>query len=499
MDQAARQRRRVRAREIEREDASPVPDPKIDALLALQRSAGNAAVAKLARRILVQGTERNDADPPGPDTPPHRNLYAALRASARDFHFGSEDDLADFLENKKGMAQTPHDAATLLAGAGQPETTPISDVATENTAVSHTTLRKKLRIQLDGMPDLEANAYSSMKRHLLETPPRPQFNEPGASPNNTYAKVSQARYQQAFENYVEVHAQTLRRRKMLFGYDPAREPGHDGDVIFGAQPSAWPRQDNDGLLNPIHAYPVRGTRVRRLGQSQYAAVVRIRAWFHHVDLDTDRRQPTANYPTLGDLTPTQVGTITELGNLWNPFQLAYGAHMPAASAVALAGNLPQFTGASGRTPMLVTFKKPFQILHDLQVARGALSATAPAIDTTAITPGTRDVVSFLRNEGVTRESIAWFIDDVDSAALDRLFALVAGHGQPNQINTAIQGAAAAPVQLESRRALLDRALRDSRVSREPASVTAAIAALDAFAKALRGAGFLTHGEWEMLT
>lgn len=465
----------------------------------------------LQRRVLIQNVERIAVDPPGSGAPPHRLLYTSLRASPREFRFGSEEDLEDLLVDKASITTTTVDADNFVAAAPAGATAAIVAVTRAPTAESHTTLRIKLTVRVQGHSDTEVNAYSSIKRHLLEQPaPRTQYSEPDARPHNTLAKVGKDRYQQAFEDYIDVHAQRLQRRGMLFGYDPSREPGHDADIIFGAQPLTFPRSDNDGLLNPIHAYPVRGTKVRSLSQDEYAAVTRIRAWYHRVDLDRERRQPVPQYPNIASASATTLGQIAQVQNLWNAFRTSYGSHLTAANAQNLANALPANTGPQNKTPMLVTFKTPFSLLHGLMVITGCLSQTAPEKDpvATSITPGTRDIVALLRSQHITRDQIAWFVSDIPDATLTQLFALAAGGQQTNQIMQAfnqvapagsVAGALGPSLQLETRRAKLDYAATESRKLREPTSVVDAIGKVDSYARALAAAGFLTAGEWRLLT
>jgi hypothetical protein len=465
-----------------------------------------SAAPVVRRRVMIGTTERTNPVPPRDDplvpVQAHENLYGELVQSPRTFRFHAENDLLDFLKDKKERSTTSLEAKNLIDAPSDDDIAEITGVDVAPVVASHTTLRINLTIHRDNAPDTTSIAYTSLKRHLLGSMDIHQYTAIDARPNNSLCTAGLARYSQAFENYIRMQAQVLQRRKMVFGYDPSREPGHEGDIIFGAEPSSWPRTDNTGQLNPIHAYPVRGTKVFAADLRLFEAVKIIRSWYHESDHDTGRKQPTNDYPTVAELPPWAQNERTGAINKWTTFggsTLPGGADLFSTAfgvnAATLAGRIGDRFPPLSQTPMRVFLKEAGKHLHELRVLRGLVARTAPAQDPGYLAPGTRDVIAKLRLNGApTRQQLTPFLVGIPAAALNELFTQVAN---PN-VTTAIVGAQGANLNREPLIARLNQAKRATVDARIPVTIPEALQTLHDWAGELIGVHFLPAGTWQML-
>lgn len=398
------------------------------AMLRLQRLAGNTAVAALVSRLRcppkaavqtsIEVADAAHAEDPDPKTrwsftTEEVALYKDMIADTNAYAFETEVELAGYVRHyAKWFAK---DASGYRAQAKGQNLARIVDAKPAAPEHTKSELRVPIEVELKGGGKERVEPFTSKRRHLLETFTESKEKPPEAKAVNVVV-LDPVEFEMQFQDYSGKHAEALKRRRMLQGYEPGRVPHASSTVAFGTDQPEVPNMTYD-RQNAIHSFPEKGSGVRNVSQDTYARLVIVSAYMYATDeyLRARRAEPKRGKEREAQLAGWQRSAAGKVSyekalkaakELRDNLQVIEAAGFtPSADIISLAKTWDVKEGKE-KGPLIQKLNSAVEALYDLLLAYGGLPEVGPGADLSVGEPEATAVYQELIKDPVGLELVS---------------------------------------------------------------------------------------------
>jgi hypothetical protein len=204
-------------------------------------------------------------------TAEEHNLYQQLVTRADTYRFHDEGALVDFVRHYAKWFTT--DPVGFWMQASGNNLVQVTSATVGNAAETVSELSYPIVLTLDNSQTIQVNVFASKRRHLAENLTIDK-EWPAESKLGNSIVMSPDKFRASLRGYAQDHADAIRARHMLQGYEPAKTKHGSvaAEIAFETDQPELPNVSY-GRVNALHSFPSSGKEVYRPDQDSFAKLV----------------------------------------------------------------------------------------------------------------------------------------------------------------------------------------------------------------------------------